>query len=283
VTHIDPDVLALMALSEVTPDRAAREHLVACSECSGELNEFTRAAQLGRSAQGVELLTPPDAVWARIHDDLGLPAALRQTPRSTAATEGQDAARDPEPLAAEAPDARRPHPVASLPTSASPAAPPPRSRRTRSARFWVPLVAAAAVVGLVGGVGVGVWVQNSVTSEAGATVIARAQLDPFPDWPEARGAAVVEEHPDGSREVIVDVDAAAASAGDSTLREVWLIAADASGLVSIGFLDGESGRFVIPAGINLGAYPLVDISAEPENGDPSHSGDSILRGELRAS
>ncbi|MCS5736341.1 anti-sigma factor domain-containing protein, partial [Herbiconiux daphne] len=172
-------------------------------------------------------------------------------------------------------------------------APPSRSRgagrgprraaapAARRARFWVPLVAAAAVVGLVGGIGVGLWWQGSAGDQAAGRVIARAELDPFPDWPGARGAAVVEQLPDGSREVVVDVDAAAAD--DAPLREVWLIAADASGLVSIGFMDGTSGRFIIPAGIDLAAYPLVDVSAESDDGDPGHSGDSILRGELRTS
>ena len=59
------------------------------------------------------------------------------------------------------------------------------------------------------------------------------------------------------------------------------IKADASGLISIGLLDGESGRFLIPDGVDLSQYPLVDVSAEPDDGDPQHSGDSILRGELR--
>ena len=66
------------------------------------------------------------------------------------------------------------------------------------------------------------------------------------------------------------------------LREVWLIKADASGLISIGFLDGDTGTFTIPDGVNLSEYPLVDVSAEPADGNPAHSGNSIVRGELRA-
>ena len=67
-------------------------------------------------------------------------------------------------------------------------------------------------------------------------------------------------------------------AGD--VREVWLIRSDASGLVSLGLLEGDSGRFVVPDGIDLDEFTLVDVSAEPVDGDPAHSGDSIVRGEL---
>jgi hypothetical protein len=53
---------------------------------------------------------------------------------------------------------------------------------------------------------------------------------------------------------------------------------DASGLLSLGLLEGTSGRFAVPAGIDLDQFTLVDVSAEPVDGDPSHSGDSIVRG-----
>jgi hypothetical protein len=89
--------------------------------------------------------------------------------------------------------------------------------------------------------------------------------------------------PDGTREVVVDIDEAAAGTAASPLREVWLLTADASGLVSIGFLDGTTGTFRVPAGVDLATYPVVDVSAEPDNGDPNHSGDSIVRGELAES
>lgn len=46
-------------------------------------------------------------------------------------------------------------------------------------------------------------------------------------------------------------------------------------------LDGTDGRFTVPADIDLAEYSLVDISEEPDDGDPQHSGDSIVRGPLR--
>jgi len=69
---------------------------------------------------------------------------------------------------------------------------------------------------------------------------------------------------------------------DGELREVWLLNPDATGLVSLGLLDGSSGRFVVPAGIDLGEYPLVDVSVESADGNPGHSGISVVRGELHS-
>ena len=103
-------------------------------------------------------------------------------------------------------------------------------------------------------------------------------LDAFPGWSTA-GSAVLEEDDDGERSIVVNLDAQVPS---SEVREVWLIRSDASGLVSLGLLDGSSGRFVVPDGIDVDEFTLVDVSAEPIDGDPAHSGDSIVRGELRS-
>ncbi|TFB93957.1 anti-sigma factor [Cryobacterium luteum] len=144
---------------------------------------------------------------------------------------------------------------------------------SRPRRRWVSIAAAAGVVGLLGGIAIGV-----ATTTGGVPreqIVAEAALDALPGWT-ASGSARVEQTPDGRRVVVVDLDAPA----DTSLREVWLLKADASGLVSIGFLDGSTGRFALPASVDLAQYPLVDVSAEPADGDPAHSGDSIVRGEL---
>ena len=65
-------------------------------------------------------------------------------------------------------------------------------------------------------------------------------------------------------------------------REVWLIDANVEGMVSLGILDGSSGQFVIPDGVEVGDFPIVDVSWEPLDGDPTHSGDSIVRGQIEA-
>ena len=127
---------------------------------------------------------------------------------------------------------------------------------------------------LVAGVGLGVW---AISQQPSLTEIAEATLAPFPDHPAAEGTAVVEERPDGSFVVRVEVSADAAP---DTFREVWLITADASALVSLGVLEGTAQTFAVPADVDLRDYVLVDVSQEPVDGDPDHSGDSIVRGEL---
>jgi hypothetical protein len=36
----------------------------------------------------------------------------------------------------------------------------------------------------------------------------------------------------------------------------------------------------LPADIDIGQYPIVDVSVEPMDGNPAHSGVSIARGQL---
>ena len=55
---------------------------------------------------------------------------------------------------------------------------------------------------------------------------------------------------------------------------------DGQALISLGVLDDSSGTFRVPDSVDLDEYRLVDISFEPVDGDPAHSGDSIVRGEL---
>ena len=145
------------------------------------------------------------------------------------------------------------------------------ARRVIDARIW----ALAASLVLVAGVGLGVW---AVTQRAAQTEVAEATLAPFPDHPSAEGSAVVEEQPDGTLAVRVELSADAAP---DTFREVWLITADASALVSLGVLDGTRADLRRSRRTSTCSdYVLVDVSQEPVDGDPNHSGDSIVRGEL---
>jgi hypothetical protein len=158
--------------------------------------------------------------------------------------------------------------------SAGPPPAPVTPLRPRS-RF-APLVAVAAAVALVAGGGITWW----ALSPKPQTVLASATLDAFPDWADAAGAATVHEGPDGAR--VVEVTLSAPTSAD-TYREVWLISSDATQLVSLGVLRGDEGSFTIPDGLDLGYFDLVDISQEPLDGDPAHSGDSIVRGTLSES
>ena len=48
---------------------------------------------------------------------------------------------------------------------------------------------------------------------------------------------------------------------------------------SLGALEGDE-RFVVPDGLAIDEFPLVDVSIEPIDGNPAHSSKSVLRGEL---
>ena len=66
---------------------------------------------------------------------------------------------------------------------------------------------------------------------------------------------------------------------DDGYLELWLIDPTVTQLVSLGPLHTD-GIYDIPAGVDPAAFPIVDVSVEPVDGDPTHSGDSVLRGEL---
>lgn len=235
MNHIDPDLLALLALGE-RGDAVDVGHLEECAECRAELAALQRAAAVGRSTLDAgELLDPHPRVWEAITRELAAAPA-----------------------------------VVTAPDPASAPAPTPVTRLRP--RWLAPLMAAAAALVLVGGIAV--W---GALRPPPTTVIAAATLDPFPTWEGSAGVAVVEERPDGSR--VIDVSLDAPDPGDG-FREAWLIDAAGEQLVSLGVVEGSSGRFVIPAGLDLVDYRLVDVSEEPFDGDPAHSGDSIVRGQL---
>ncbi len=68
---------------------------------------------------------------------------------------------------------------------------------------------------------------------------------------------------------------------DDEPLELWLIRPDLSDMVSLGLLD-DQGTYSVPEGYDPSEYSIVDVSIEPQDGDPTHSGRSILRGELQS-
>lgn len=144
----------------------------------------------------------------------------------------------------------------------------PRRRR------WVPIVAAAAAV-LAVLVVAGVVVRGGSPS---GVELARARLtsEGLPRSNDLVGDARLVEV-DGHREIGLDLPGLAA--GPDSFYELWLLAPDATRLQSLGVTDGH-GRFLVPAGIDAHQFPVVDVSREPPDGNPAHSGDSLVRGRL---
>jgi hypothetical protein len=160
----------------------------------------------------------------------------------------------------------------SAPAPEEPPAPVAEVLPFRSRQRSVLLVAAAVVAGAAVGAGAVAVLSDRDDGEA-VTAVA---LDPLADN-DASGRAEVVVRDDGTRVVEVDLDAPAL---DDGYYELWLIDREVVGMVPLGVVSPGSQTFELPADLDLGQFPLVDVSVEPLDGDPTHSGVSVARGEL---
>jgi hypothetical protein len=249
VQHCTPEQLALAALREPLPAENTA-HLASCEACRADVRSLQRsvdAVAVPAFAVPGAPVTPPPRVWETIAAATGVSAA-------------------PRPDAVQAPP---PAPVAEEP------APPARYADVlpfRSRRPPLLLAAAALVAGAVIGAGAVAVVQRGDDGEPVTTVA----LDPLAGN-EASGRAEVVVRDDGSRVVEVELDAPAL---DDEYYEVWLIDREVVGMVPLGIVSPGRQTFELPADLDLGQFPLVDVSVEPLDGDPAHSGVSVARGEL---
>lgn len=216
------------------------DHLARCPACAGELDDLRSVVAAARGGD-VNRADPPPQVWA------GIAAAT--------------AAATPSPAVTSAP--------ATSPTS-------PTSPTSRAGRWstWA-LVAASVVGALTGGAlvaAVGSTGDGDVTREAVATTELEALVDSA-----GTGDARVVRTDDG---LVLRLSAASLPEDDDGFYEVWLLDEQAQRMVPLGILTGTEGDFALPAGLDLGQFPVVDVSAEPLDGDPAHSGNSLLRGSL---
>lgn len=138
-------------------------------------------------------------------------------------------------------------------------------RRPARVRWWL-AAAAAAVVVVAGAI-----VATRPTNEP--AVIAAVDLDLLGE--SGSGSATLVDH-DGAFQLQLAVDGVDAPDG---FTEVWLINADLTELISLGPIRAD-GTYDLPAGLDPTNFPVVDVSFEPFDGNPQHSGDSVLRGQL---
>lgn len=223
--HIDPEVIALIAIGDRAQSDEERDHLATCAECARDLRELASVAEVGRGAGAVALLEHPNPrVWDAIAKELevAVPIAVR----------------------------------------------PPRRRR------WVSFALAAVIVGVLVVAGTMLW--NSVQSSTDRQ-LASATLEALPSWHGASGSATVTKLSDGARQVVITLTGAKA---DSNFREAWLATSDLKHLVRVGVITGNHGTFALPADVDLKRFDVVDVSSEPHDGNPHHSGNSIVRGVL---
>ncbi len=248
--HLHDDALALLALGE-HPSAEESAHLAECDQCRSEISAYSRVVKAGRSVAPSGSVPPP-AVWAGIHEALGLDPSLSRDPlEDQQVSAAEEEKPDPAPAGA-----ARPVSLAD-------------ERRRRRGAKWLAAAAAAAVVA-----GAATWgVVQGLTPKS--EVIASIPLEPLPSYSD-EGTATVDLLPDGERELVIT----SSSSDAEGYREVWLISPDITSMVSLGEMDGTEARLKIPDGLDLSAYPIVDISDEPLDGNPEHSGKSILRGQL---
>ena len=152
------------------------------------------------------------------------------------------------------------------------------SRFRRGTAFF-----AAAVVVVIGALVVAASGNDSPSFE----VVGGARLD----WQEGfvdEGVAVTVDATilgtDSAQAVQLNAAALPPRAGEDL--ELWLIGIDAAGELTIstlGIIESDAdGTYEVPADFDSSAFDtvLVDISYEPRDGDETHSGASIVRGEI---
>ena len=218
-------------------------------------DRLTGARLAAMQPDDFEIDTPPPTLWNQIA------AARRGELEHRAAVDGHPVLGGAHPAVAAHPADTDPEPAATAP------------RRTRRRRL---VAAAAAVAALAVGATIAV-VRTSDSTEN--TVLASASLsgeglDGAP--PDLLGSAVVEQS--GSKQVL-RVEIGDAGAGSGRYLELWLIRTDISGMVSLGSVQTD-GTYDLPVGLQIDEYPIVDVSTESYDGNPAHSGRSLLRGQL---
>ncbi|CAB4709527.1 MAG: hypothetical protein F2934_11695 [Actinobacteria bacterium] len=150
----------------------------------------------------------------------------------------------------------------------------------------IPLRRQRRVVTVVGALAVAaaaaIAIPLAVSSRNEVTVLAAAPLT-------NEGLAAFDATPAGSARLVsshghefleVSVQNVPNRAGDHL--ELWLIDTAVKGMVSLGPYTG-SHRYAVPDGISAKAFPIVDLSLEPGDGVPTHSGVSVVRGTLPVS
>lgn len=278
MSHCDPEMLALRSLGEVvgTPEQDA--HLASCEQCRGEVSSLRAVVTVARAGEPIELVQPSPQVWQRVRAELGLSAAELDLSAAEQTLPHVSGHSSPSSVA----DALLTHPdsgeSADEDETAVVSLAERRARRTRPATW---LLAAAGVGGLLVGGGATAMVLSNDADDPATTVAASVGLDPLPDWQDAAGSAELTVTEDGQQVLVVSLSGAATGQAEG-FQEVWLIDENVEGMLSLGILEGSSGEFVVPSGVDVSSFPIVDVSLEPFDGDPTHSGDSIVRGQIEA-
>ncbi len=220
---------------------------------AGEAAAFERQVEADpRLREEVERLRP---LVARLEQ---LPAEVWEAPQPPPLVLPEDAARP-------------------APTQPEDAARPARRRRLRLPTLTLrPLPAAGLVVvllavGVAGGLLIG---GGSAGPEAGATDLVLSRIDHGPSG--AHGDVLVAGDRQHARVDVSGLD----PSGSGRFYELWLLDEDGR-MIGLGaFRVGADGRAEVelPIPVTPSRYRYFDLSLQEDNGDPAHSGVSVLRG-----
>lgn len=298
--HPDADDLTLLALGEwLDPDVTA--HVADCPTCTREVEAWQHTADLARQGELEAWIPPaPPQIWQSIVDELQLgseghsgSAATTGAPGSNGSMNGVHHAATPAhldtPGAPSIQDARSETPAAEqtspLPALREPVAPAPVALPAPGgvegpgggrSRLLFGLAAGLAGLVLGGAIVYAVQDREQVPNRVVQAVASLAAVDGGEPAVPAGDAGLAELlDVGGEREVVVQTPALPPLSGGS--YEVWLLG-EQGRMVSLGFLRGGSGTFVVPSTVDLAEYKTVDISNEPVDGNPVHSTNSIVRG-----
>ncbi|MFJ6984620.1 MULTISPECIES: anti-sigma factor [unclassified Streptomyces] len=262
--HLTDDDLTRLALGE-EPTPPAAGHLRHCDRCARELAALRHVVVAVRTPQPDEdaLLTPPDGLWESIAAELDVDPRVGRPGDDGSGTDTRGGAVDA-PRDESAPN-DEPAPTGGRRR--------PDVKRRRLSRLAVALAACAALFGAAAGSGVTWWVTHDGGTTSSAPGGEGARLDSL--RPRSAGYARLDGSGD-HRTLDITVKGLPKTSG---YFEVWLMDRTHQKLISMGSL-GPDGHAVlpVPSTVDLGEYAVVDVSVQPYNGKPDHSGDSIVRG-----
>ncbi|GAA3454984.1 anti-sigma factor [Dactylosporangium matsuzakiense] len=270
--HLDADQLILRALGEepLTPQEA--DHIDRCTECRSGLDELRHVADRGRHTHDLgDLPIPPQRVWDRIQAEL--------------AATGRSVAPPPVTLHTDAPP---PRPAGIGPGSSIGIGPDElaarRARRRGPGWAMTVLIAGAAAALAVVATLVATGRPAPAPQAAPCAGAGLVRLEALPGVPAGVTGSACLRTVDGQRRLHIHAQGMPAQTdGD---YEAWLL--DATSLngpglrmEALGALTGGVDEDLpVPPGLDLGQYRIIDISAEPHDGNAAHSGHSLLRGSL---
>lgn len=143
-----------------------------------------------------------------------------------------------------------------------------------------PALAFAAVLAIfAAGLGVGLLTGADNSTTSFGPVATQTSLSPVGELdPAATGQATVKQ---GGQVIRLKISGLAVNS-DNDFYEAWLMDPK-DGFISLGtFRVGSDGSTTLdlPVAVSTSRFPVVDISLQPTNGKPTHSGVSVLRGTL---